>query len=119
VGAVVVTVTVAGVPGLTEPGLTEHWGDSCGIGCTEQVRETELVKPLTASMLTLDVELCPGLIASGVAAVEDTEKSGAGALNVATTVKLEVMVMPQVPVPEPEHAPPQPSKPLAPASRSS
>jgi len=115
---VVVTVTVAGVPGLTETGLTEHWGASCSVGCTEQVRETELVKPLTASMLTLEVELCPGLIAPGVAAVEDMEKSGSGALNVATTVTLEVMVMPQVPVPEPEHAPPHPSKPLAPGSRS-
>ena len=117
-GAVLVTVTVAGVPGLTEPGLAEHWGANCGVGCTEQVRETELLKPLTAPTLTLEVELCPGLIALGVAAVEDMEKSGAGALNVATTVKLEVMVRPQVPVPEPEHAPPQPSKPLAPASRS-
>jgi hypothetical protein len=112
-GAVLVTVTVAGVPGLTELGLTEHWGASCGVGCTEQVRETGLVKPLTASMLTLEVELCPGLIAVGIAEVADMEKSGEGALNVATTVKLEVIVIPQVPVPEPEHAPPQPSKPLA------
>jgi hypothetical protein len=70
-------------------------------------------------MLTLEVELCPGLIAFGRAAVAEMEKSGGGALNVATTVKLEVIVMPQVPVPEPEHAPPQPSKPPAPALRRS
>jgi hypothetical protein len=113
VGAVVAMVSVAGVPGAIEFGFREHCGACAGEGCTEQVRETGLVKPLTAPTLTLEVELCPGLIALGVAVVADMEKSGAGALNVATTVKLEVMVMPQVPVPEPEHAPPQPSKPLA------
>ena len=98
-GAVLVTVTVAGVPGVTELGLTEHWGANCGVGCTEQVKATEPVNPLTAPTSTLAVELCPGLIAPGVALVEDMEKSGSGALNVATTVTLEVMVRPQVPVP--------------------
>jgi len=114
VGAVVVRVNVAVVPGVTELGFREHWGAICSVGCTEQVKATEPVNPLTAPTSTLAVELCPGLIVPGVAAVEDMEKSGGGALNVATTVKLEVMVRPQVPVPEPEHAPPQPSKPLAP-----
>ena len=118
VGAVLVMVRVAGVPGVIEFGFREHCGACAGEGCTEQVKATEPVNPLTAPTSTLAVELCPGLIAPGVAAVEDMEKSGGGALNVATTVKLEVMVRPQVPVPEPEHAPPQPSKPLAPASRS-
>ena len=71
-----VTVTVAGLPGLTEAGLTEHWGASCGVGCTEQVKETEVVKPLTASMPTLDVELWPGLIGLGARPDAEMEKSG-------------------------------------------
>lgn len=60
-GAVVVTVSVAGVPGVTELGVIEHCGANCGDGDTEQVSETELLKPRTAATSMFEVAECPGL----------------------------------------------------------
>jgi hypothetical protein len=85
VGAVVVIVSVAGVPGVIEVGLTEHCGAWAGEGCTEQVRETELLNPFTPSAFTVAVELCPGLIGLGAGSDAERENSGAK-LNVAVMV---------------------------------
>jgi hypothetical protein len=75
VGAVVLTVSVAGVPGVTEPGVTEHCGANCGDGDTEQVSETELLKLPTAVTSMLEVADCPGLTVSGESVDVETEKS--------------------------------------------
>lgn len=76
VGAVVVTVSVVGVPGGTELGVTEHCGANCGDGDTEQVNETELLKPPTVATSMLEVADCPGLTVSGESVDVETEKSG-------------------------------------------
>jgi hypothetical protein len=76
VGAVVVMVSVAGVPGVIEFGFREHCGACAGEGCTEQVRETELLNPFTPAAFTVAVELCPGLIGLGAGSDADIEKSG-------------------------------------------
>src|SRR5438552_3139917 len=85
VGAVVVIVAVAELPGVIELGLTEHWGACAGDGCTEQVRETVSLNPFAPSALTVAVADWPGLIGLGVKAEAETEKSGAKS-NVAVTV---------------------------------
>ena len=46
--AVVFTVSTAGVPGVTELGLTEHVGASAGVGVTAQVNTTEPLNPAGA-----------------------------------------------------------------------
>ena len=69
------TVSVAGVPGITELGVTEHCGANCGDGETEQVSETELLKPPTAVTSRLEVADCPGLTVSGESVDVETEKS--------------------------------------------
>ena len=98
VGAIVLTVSVAGVPGITDPGLIEHVGASAGAGVTAQVSATELKNPF-ASAATLIVELAepPALTAAGVSAEAETEKSES---NVAPTVWAELTVTLHVPVPE-------------------
>ena len=85
VGAVVVIVSVADVPGVIELGLREHCGACVGEGCTEQVRETALLNPFTPSAFTVAVELCPGLIGLGAGFVAETENSGVRS-KVAVTV---------------------------------
>lgn len=85
VGAVVVTVTVAELPGVIEVGLTEHWGACAGEGCTEQVKDTESLKPFTPSALIVAVERWPGLMGLGAKSDTETEKSGVKS-NVAVTV---------------------------------
>jgi hypothetical protein len=74
--AVVVMVNVAGVAGLIEFGFREHCGACAVVGCTEQVRETALLKPFTPSAFTVAVELCPGLIGSGAGSDAERENSG-------------------------------------------
>jgi hypothetical protein len=76
VGVVVVTVNVAVVPGVIELGLIEHCGALADVGCTEQVRETALLKPPTASAMTVAVELCPELIGLGAGSDIEIENSG-------------------------------------------
>ena len=85
VGAVVVMVKVAGVPGTIEAGFTEHCGFCARAGCTEQTRDTEPLKPFTAPMSTLAEELCPGWMGFGAAADADMENSGVK-MKVAVTV---------------------------------
>jgi len=85
VGAVVVIVAVAELPGVIELGLTEHWGACAGDGCAEQVRETVSLKPFAPSALIVAVELCPGLMGLGAKSDIETAKSGAKS-NVAVTV---------------------------------
>ena len=85
VGAVVVMVSVADVPGAIEAGFTEHCGFCAGAGCTEQTSEAEPLKPFTALMSTLAEELCPGWIGLGTAADADMENSGVK-MKVAVTV---------------------------------
>jgi hypothetical protein len=99
-GGVVLTVSVAGVPGITELGLIEQVGARGGAGVTAQVSATELKNPF-ASAATLIVELAepPALTAAGVSAVAETVKSE---LNSAPTVCAELMVTLHVPVPVPE-----------------
>ena len=98
-GALVVMVAVAELPGVIELGLTVHCGACVGIGCTEQVTETALLKPFTPATLTVAVELCPGLIGLGVGSDAERENSDLRS-KVAVTVRLEVIVRLQVPVPE-------------------
>jgi hypothetical protein len=75
---------VAGVPGLIELGFREHCGACAGVGCTEQVKETALLKPPTVPALTVAVELCPGLI--GLGAGSDAERENSGVRKVAVIV---------------------------------
>ena len=92
------TVSVAGVPGITELGLIEHVGASAGAGVTAQVSATELKNPFAAATtFIVEVDDAPGLSAAGVSAEAETEKSES---NVAPTVCAELMVTLQVPVPE-------------------
>ena len=76
-GTVVVTVSVAGVPELTEFGVMEHCGANGSDGKTEQVSATELLKPLTAPTVSVDVADCPALTVAGETAEAEIEKSGA------------------------------------------
>ncbi len=104
----VVTVKIAGVPGLTELGLIEHCGASCGVGETEQVRATELLKPPAAVTLMVEEDVCPGLTVPGESADAETAKSGVIS-KVAVMDVLVLIVMLHAPVPE--HPPPdQPEK---------
>jgi hypothetical protein len=98
VGAVVLTVSVAGVPGATELGLIKQVGASAGVGVTAQVNETDPANPLAADTVTVEVAEPPALTAAGERADADSEKSRA---NVAkTTVSAAPVVTLQVPVPE-------------------
>jgi hypothetical protein len=93
----VVTVSVAGVPGATEPGLIEHCGARVGAGCTEQESVTEPLNPAMALMLKFEVEDPPALIVLGENAAAESEKSGlVGAI---------LKITPQPPVPH-ERSPP-------------
>ena len=80
-----VIVIVAGVPGVIELGFREHCGACAGVGCTEQVKETTLLKPPTVPALTVAVELCPGLIGLGAGSDAERENSGVRS-KVAVTV---------------------------------
>jgi hypothetical protein len=92
------TVSVAGVPGITELGLIEHAGASAGVGVTAHVRATELKNPPAAgTTFIVEVADAPGLTAVGVSAEAESEKSES---NVAPTVCAEVTVTLHVPVPE-------------------
>jgi len=84
VGAVLVMVRVAGVPGAIEFGFREHCGACAGVGCTEQVRETALLKPPTAAALTVPIELWPGLMGLGTGS--DAERENSGVRKVAVIV---------------------------------
>ena len=84
VGAVVVIVSVAGVPGVIELGLTEHCGACAGEGCTEQVSETVPLKPPSAAAVTVAIELWPGLM--GLGAGSDVERENSGVRKVAVIV---------------------------------
>jgi hypothetical protein len=83
----VVTVIVALFPGVNELGLLAHFGASAEDGVTKQVNETEVVKPLRADALNVNVEEPPAGIDAGVNAVADNEKSGGlKELNVAVMI---------------------------------
>jgi len=72
---VVVIVSVAVVPGFTDVGLMEHCGASADLGCTEQEKETEPVKPFPAVVVTVDVSDCPGLTVGSASADRESAKS--------------------------------------------
>lgn len=74
-GGVVLTFKVA-VPVTTELGFTVHCGVPVGAACEAQVRVTGLLNPFTAAMLSVELADCPALIADGLSAVADNEKSG-------------------------------------------
>lgn len=75
-GGVVLTFKVAVPPLTTELGFTAHCGVPVGAACDVQVRVTGLLNPFTAEMLSVEVADCPALIAEGLRAVADSEKSG-------------------------------------------
>lgn len=75
-GPVVVTITVTGVAGVAEAGLTEHWGASTGFGDTEHANVTVSVNPLTAISSRVDDADEPGDRVAGVSAKADRAKSG-------------------------------------------
>ena len=71
-----VTVSVAGVPGVMEPGLSEHWGARAGVGVTEQESVIEPLNPATVVMVKVELEDPPGLICFGESPEAESEKSG-------------------------------------------
>lgn len=76
VAPVVLTVRVAEVPGVMEPGLIEHFGANAGDGFTEQERATEPPNAANAVIFTLEVDDPPGLTRFGVSPEAESEKSG-------------------------------------------
>ena len=111
VGPVVLTVSVAAVPGITELGLTEHVGASAGVGVTAQVSATSLKNPFAAgTTFTVEVDDAPGLTVVGVSAEAESEKSE---LNVAPTDCAELMVRLHVPLPEQPPLQPRKAEPVA------
>ena len=84
-GGVVVMVSVAGVPGVAELGLTEHCGASWGAGCTMQVKDTALLNPFTLLRVTVAVAEPPAVTGLGARSVRLSKKSGTR-LKVAVTV---------------------------------
>jgi hypothetical protein len=77
-GAVVVTASVAGVPGMTEFGLIEHCGANCGDGETEQTRETASVKPFNDVIVITEDPLSPGELIVSEPGFEVIAKSTVG-----------------------------------------
>lgn len=88
VAPVVLTVSMAGLPGVIEPGLIEHFGAIAGDGCTEQERATEPLNAEVAVIFTVAVDDPPGLTVLGVSPEAETEKAGASAIS-NTVPKLE------------------------------
>jgi hypothetical protein len=66
VDAVVATVSVEGVPGVTDAKLKPQVGGLAVVGETEQVNATELLKPPSAPIVIVDVAEAPGLTAAGL-----------------------------------------------------
>lgn len=62
----VVTVSVEGVPGVTDARLKLQVGGLAVVGEAEQVRATELLKPFNAPTVIVDVEEAPGLTEAGI-----------------------------------------------------
>ena len=86
VGAVVLMVTVAGVPGLTELGAIEHCGANEGSGETEQEREAELLNPFTELTFTVAVDDCPAMTGLGVSEDPDSANMGNSAATLRSTL---------------------------------
>jgi len=76
VGPGVLTVRVAGVPGVMEPGLIEHFGANAGEGATEQERDTVPLNAANGLISTVEVDDPPGLTGFGENPEVDREKSG-------------------------------------------
>ena len=74
------TVKIAGVPAVIEPGLIEHFGAIAGDGCTEQDRVTEPLKPEIAVVLTAAVDDPPRVTVLGVSPEVAGAKSGMAAI---------------------------------------
>lgn len=72
-----VDVTVPLTEGVTEFGLNEQPGANDGVGETEQVRLTALLKPFSAVMEIVEVADCPALTVLGVTVPALMVKSGA------------------------------------------
>ena len=98
VGAVVFTVSVAGVPTATELGLIEQVGASAGVGDTAQVNAMEPLNPAGAVTFSVEVAEPPALTVAGVSAEAVSEKSKSKVAK--TTVSAEPVVTVQVLVPE-------------------
>lgn len=108
-GPVVVTVSVAGVPGAAELGAMLHAGASTGAGATEHVSATEPLNPPCALKVNVELAAAPGLRLLGLRGETDNEKSGGSRLKVAKTTSSAV---PEVTLhePVPEQGPFQPAK---------
>jgi hypothetical protein len=68
--------TVRALSEVDELGLNEHVGACADTGCTEQVNETELLKPPVGATLTVPVADSPALTVPGDNGDADKEKSG-------------------------------------------
>lgn len=79
----VLTVTVTGVPGGAETGLTEHCGACAGFGDTEHANVTVSVNPLTAMNSAVEDADPPAGTVAGVSVKAATAKSG-GVVSVNT-----------------------------------
>ena len=86
VGAVVVIVSVAGVPGAIELGLIEQCGASVDAGESEQARETDPLNPFTAFTFTVEVDDCPGDTGLGVAEEPESVNVGKSATILSSTL---------------------------------
>ena len=71
--AAVVTITVTGVPGVADTGLTEHWGASVGFGETEHANVTVSVNPLTAVRFRVEDAGAPGDTEAGVSVKQEQQ----------------------------------------------
>jgi hypothetical protein len=76
VAPVVLTVRVAGVPGVIEPGLIEHVGANADDGVTEQERAAKPLNAANALIFTAEVEDAPALTGFGASPEAESEKSG-------------------------------------------
>ena len=91
---VVLTVRVAAVPGVMEPGLIEHVGADAADGVTEQVRATVPVNTAKALIVTVEVDDAPGLTGFGVNPEAASEKSGVRSNTVPTFEAPPAVVVP-------------------------
>jgi len=85
---VVLTVRVAGVPIVIEPGLIEHVGVDVDDGSTEQERATDPMNAANALTFTVEVDDSPGLTRLGASPEAASEKSG---LRLNTVPKSEAL----------------------------
>jgi hypothetical protein len=106
----VFAVRTAVLPGETDDALIPQVGAAVTVVDSEQLNDTELLNPLTAETLNVEVADCPALTETGLSGVASTEKSG-GLSDVKVAVTVWSAVEVNVHLPAPAQLPPlQPVK---------